>query len=125
MPETNVVLEIVCGNDVDVPVQLYEGDTGTTPLDLTGVTEIVYVARKQAGAGAALIELKLTEDTIEVTGGPEDGLIKLHFADTDTLPVSGDRLVGVFAMEIQVTDASGHKTTVLQGDLKVRATVVA
>lgn len=124
-------LEIICGNDAVATVQLYAAD-GSTPLDLTGVTEIVYVAKKQASPDYPALITKTYTDSggITITGDPEDGLIAIAFEDTDTLPEEGERLVGYFDHELQVVDANGNKSTVfptpsVSGHLTILPTAVA
>lgn len=122
-------LEIVCGNDVIVPVQLYDGDTGTTPLDLTGVQELTYLVKRRLDPDSpALITKALSDAGTEIViSGPEaGGLVEITFLKEDTLPDSGpgERLVGYYEHEFLVTDVAGNVSTVFQGTLHIKATAL-
>jgi hypothetical protein len=117
-------LTIICGNDVVVPVQLYSGDSGSTVLDITGAT-LTYVVKKQGTEGySALITKVIAAGGIAVVSAAL-GTITITFADTDTLPAMGDRLVGNYHHELMVTDSGGLKSTVFKGTLKIEATGIA
>ena len=123
MAVLNADLEMICGNDLVIPVQLYEGDTGTTPLNLTGVTAITYNVKHQLGPSYGALITKGLGTGIAIIGAPTNGDIEITLLDTDTLPAPpAERLVGYFAHEVQITDATGNKTTVLQGTLTIRGT---
>lgn len=112
---------IVVGTDVVIgPIPLYDGSDGTTPLDLTGVTEIEWIVKKQLDPDwpAVITGITKTASRIEVLYNQDvdNGTqIAITLQDTDTLPVSGDRVVGIYAHQLLVTDSGGLKSEVLRG----------
>ena len=118
-------LDLICGNDYAILVSLFEGPTGSTPLDLTSAAAISYIARHQPTELGTPVITKGLGTGIAITGAPTLGQVTLSIADTDTLPLSGDRLVGEFVHEMRVEDGIGNLSSVFQGTLTVRPTAAA
>ena len=114
---------LICGTDqVITPIPLYDG-TGTTPLDLTGVLEIEFTLKKQLHPDwPVLLSLTKTAARVAIVGLATAGIISVTLQDTDTLPVSGTRLVGWYQHEIRVTDSGGLKSVVCNGSVEIKAT---
>lgn len=116
-------LEWDCGADIVVEVQLYDGETGTVALNLTGVTEIRYRVARQLHPDWPVLLTKLkSTGGIAVIGPATDGLISITFADTDTKPVAGERLTGIFEHELRLTDGSGNVTALFSGRATINPT---
>jgi hypothetical protein len=112
-------LEIDCGADTDVAIPLYDGSEGTTALDLTGVTDIQLLVKKQMSADwPVVLDLKKSTGDIAVVGLATEGNITVTFESTDTLDTDV-RIDGYFEHELWVEDSSHNWTRVLSGRLTI------
>lgn len=103
---------IRCGTDAVITMSLYDSPEGTDPLDLTGVREIGWYIKEQLGPDYSLVIPGLTKTAGRIAvlynQDEEHGTqITITLRATDTLPVSGDRVVGIFAHVVLVTDFTG------------------
>lgn len=120
-------LEFDCGVDVVLPVTLYDAETGTTPLSLTGVQEIRYrVARQLHPDWPVLLEKLLSDADITVDGDPADGAITITLEAQDTLTTvlgaETARLTGIYEHELRVTDSGGLVTALFSGRATIHPT---
>lgn len=122
-----------CAVHVEIAVQLYDAETGTTPLDLSGVTEIRYrIAKQVHGDWPVLLEKMYSDDGITIDGvpSPELGAITIHITPEDTLDtatvdmvlVELSRLTGIYEHELRVTDATGNVTALFTGRCTINPT---
>ena len=110
--------ELYAGDDLEIPVTVTEDGLATgAPVDLTGVTGIVFAAAvfgveetrrvtKTLGAGVA------------VTDAPA-GKFLVTLAAADTAALSGR-----CRYQARIADAAGARSTVLVGVLTVRPTIL-
>ena len=117
-------LEWDCGADVVVPVQLYAAQTGENELDLTGVAEIRYRVARQLHPDWPVLLTKTLSGSggITIEGAASDGLINIALAKTDTQPLTGQRLTGIYEHELRVTDGQGNVTALFAGRVTINPT---
>jgi hypothetical protein len=91
---------------------LLEGD----PIDLTGSTVICTFKTDLALADDAVdcFQLSTTSSGLVIFGPPDEGVVAITIAPTDTVDLVDDTL---FFWDIQVREVSGRTTTVVKGTL--------
>jgi len=119
MPHHIQDLEIHAGNDLVLPVTVTaDGTSAGERVDLTGTTKIVWAVSRRDVDGFIRLITKELGDGITLTDSGE-GVFEITLSASETL-----NLHGPYLHEARVTDADGHKSTVLSGNLTVHKTIL-
>lgn len=101
--------------DAALPIFLVTQQGTTTPVNLSGVSEIIWTAQRSLSAAPVLTKKKSVsgEITFDGTGGT-DGQFQVHITNADTTVLSG-----FYLHQAVVIDGAGNQTTVTTGRMQV------
>ncbi len=117
--------EIHAGDDLVVPIEVTDNGRSAsettnpgTPINLTGVTEIVFAVADRDESSTRIITFKLTTTGIVITDAVA-GKYEARFLDSDTFG-----LFGFKDMQSRVTDSVGDKFTAFAGLLNINKSIL-
>ncbi len=117
--------EIHAGDDLVVPIEVTDNGRSAsetvnpgTPINLTGVTEIVFAVADRDEADTRIITFKLTTTGIVITDAAA-GKYEARFLDSDTFGLDGFK-----TMQSRITDSLGDKFTSFAGLLEINKSIL-
>lgn len=112
-------IELHQGDDLSIPVVVTEDGKSTgTPIDIDGVQKITWALSSRDDDPVRYITKTLASG-ISVTDGPGGAFtITVSAADTYDIPP------GRYYHQARITDGSGNKSTVFNGEAKVFSSIL-
>lgn len=110
----NQQLTIFSGDDVVIPIDVYDTD-GTTELELSGATALEFQIATTKSATASVTKTLGSGISVGLgADGVTQNRASVTLADTDT-----SSLTGYYIWELQITDASSNIYTVASGSIYI------